>query len=140
MKNKKCPFCKLDKQRTRILKENKLFYVVLSNPALVHGHLLIIPKRHVGKFSELNSKELNDLSKLIKKFNQIILKKFKGCDTEIHYRPFQKEDGIKVNHLHIHLKPRGFQDNLYKKCQVYEKSIWYKLSQKELDKIKKELK
>ncbi|PIZ88519.1 MAG: hypothetical protein COX90_04175 [Candidatus Nealsonbacteria bacterium CG_4_10_14_0_2_um_filter_38_17] len=56
-----CPFCNINKEKTRIIKEGKNVFVVFSNPRLVKGHLLVIPKRHVVKISELNAKEKKEL-------------------------------------------------------------------------------
>ena len=34
---------------------------MFSNPRLMEGHLLVIPKRHVEKLSELNEEERKEL-------------------------------------------------------------------------------
>ncbi len=52
-----CPFCNFDKERTRIIKEGKYIWVILSNPRLVDGHLLIVPKGHTEKPAELKEEE-----------------------------------------------------------------------------------
>jgi len=54
MNKENCPFCSIDLERTRILDETKNTYVLISNPVLVPHHLLVIPKKHVSKLSELN--------------------------------------------------------------------------------------
>lgn len=122
-----CPFCNINKEKTRIIKETDKVLVILSNPRLVEGHLLVIPKRHVEKLSELNDDEKKELFDTVIEFQENILKSASGCDIRQHYRPFQKQDNLKVNHLHIHLLPREFEDELYKKCQIYEKDIFEEL-------------
>ncbi|HUV72522.1 MAG TPA: HIT family protein [Clostridia bacterium] len=127
-----CPFCNLDKKRSRIVKEGKHVLVILSNPRLVDGHLLVIPKRHVEKASELGSKERKELFETVLEFQEKILSKFAaGCDIRQNYRPFQKQGDIKVNHLHFHLLPREFKDELYQKCQIHETEIFRMLTEKE---------
>ena len=48
-----CPFCNGIEPRSRIIDETRETITILSNPALVRGHCLVIPKRHVEKLSEL---------------------------------------------------------------------------------------
>jgi len=134
-----CPFCHINKEKTRIIKEKKHIFVALSNPRLMPGHLLIIPKRHVEKLSELTEEEKNELFNTTIEFQEKILSKTAcGCDIRINYRPFQKQDNLKINHLHVHLQPRELFDELYKKCQIFEKDIFKKLTKKEMDKFTKQ--
>jgi diadenosine tetraphosphate (Ap4A) HIT family hydrolase len=129
-----CPFCKTDKEK--IIKEGKTVFVILSNPRLVKGHLLVIPKRHVERISELSEEERKELFKTVIEFQEKILSKFfPGCDIRQHYRPFQKQNNLKINHLHVHLLPREFKDNLYQNCQIFEKKIFKKLTKEEIKKL-----
>ena len=97
-----CPFCDLKEER--IIEETKNTFTILSNPAIVKGHLLVIPKRHAEKLSELNGDEKIELFNQVIKMQEILLRKFSGCDIRQNYRPFQAQDSLKVNHLHIHLQ------------------------------------
>lgn len=131
-----CPFCKIDEIKTKVLKEGKYYFVALSNPRLVPGHLLVIPKRHVEKAFELTKKERQEIFDAIINLEEEILERFaSGCDIRTHYRPFSKQNWVKVDHLHFHLQPREFEDELYQKSQVYEKEIWKELSKKERKKF-----
>ncbi len=136
MKNiKDCPFCNILKDEREILSETKYSFVILSNPALISGHCLAIPKRHIEKLSELTKRELFDLIEHTTLFQNKLLTKYGGCDIRQNYRPFQKQDGFKVNHLHIHLQPMEFKDGLYKKCQIYESLCWKTLTKPQLKKM-----
>jgi diadenosine tetraphosphate (Ap4A) HIT family hydrolase len=129
-----CPFCNITSERTRILKEGKFVRVIFSNPYLMRGHLLVVPKRHVEKISELNNKEREELFNLLIEFQEKILGKVSsGCDIRQNYRPFQEQNKFKVHHLHFHLQPRELFDELYKKYQIFEKDIFKDLSSEELD-------
>ena len=131
-----CPFCNIEKNR--ILTERKFTRVIFSNPRLMPGHLLVIPKRHVEKLSELSKEEQQELFKTTIEFQEKILAKIaSGCDIRINYRPFQKQDDLKVNHLHIHLQPRELFDELYQKCQIFERDVFEDLKLEELEKIHK---
>ena len=130
-----CPFCKIDKEKTRIIKEGEYNYVCFSNPRLMPGHLLVIPKRHVEKLSELSKDEKDELFNLVIEYQEKILKNTaNGCDIRQNCRPFQKQSGLKLDHLHIHLQPREFEDELYQKCQIFKKDIFKPLTQEEIDK------
>lgn len=133
-----CPFCKIDLERTRILKEGKYTLVVLSNPRLVDGHLLVIPKRHVEKLSELNEKEKLEIFETLLEFQEKILTKFaSGCDIRQNCRPFLKQNELKVDHVHFHLIPRELDDELYQKCQIPEIGIFRMLTEEEKEKFVK---
>ncbi len=133
-----CPFCDINPEKTRILKEGSHFRIILSNPRLMPGHLLIVSKRHVEKLSELDKKEQEELFKMIIEFQKKILDKVSsGCDLRQNYRPFQKEDELKLNHFHVHLQPRELFDELYSKCQRFETGIFKELQKDELDKMVK---
>lgn len=133
-----CPFCNINKEKNRIIKTGKNFFVILSNPRLVEGHLLVIPKRHVEKLSELTAGERVELLDTVIYFQELILHKLaKGCDIRQNYRPFQKESELKVTHLHIHLQPRELHDELYEKGQRFESDIFKALSDEEIEKFVK---
>ena len=137
----KCPFCEINKEKTRIIKQGKHCYVCFSNPRLMPGHLLVISNRHVEKISELNREEREELINFVIEFQEKILNNIaEGCDIRQNYRSFQAQDGLKLDHLHIHLQPREFEDDLYKKCQISEKDIFKPLPQEEINRISKLLK
>ncbi|EKE19581.1 MAG: histidine triad (HIT) protein [uncultured bacterium] len=132
--NMDCPFCAIDKEKNRIIKESKHAFVIFSNPRLMRGHLLVVPKRHVEKLSQLNDDERRDLFDLVMEFQDKISEKIAaGCDIRQNYRPFQKQSDLKVHHLHVHLQPRELNDELYEKCQIHETDIFSKLPDEELE-------
>ena len=128
-----CPFCSLNSERNRIIRAGDFVTVITISPRLTPGHLLVIPKRHVGKISELREDERQELFATAVEFQERILERIaSGCDLTQHYRPFQQQDGIKVDHLHIHLRPRELYDELYEKCQIHERDVFTKPSEEEL--------
>jgi histidine triad (HIT) family protein len=134
---KKCVFCDIKESiNTRIIEETKNTYTILSNPALMKGHCLVIPKKHVESLSELNDDVRQELFEQVVRMQSLLIRKFMGCDIRQNYRPFQKQDDLKINHLYIHLQPRELYDELYEKCMIYEKDVFKKLSQEQLDEDK----
>lgn len=116
--------------------EGKYVFTALSNPRLMPGHLLIIPKRHIERPSELSSEEKAELFESLFAFQEQILQKVAtGCDIRQNCRPFLPQSKLKVNHLHFHLLPREFEDELYKKSMIYEKTIFQDLLEEEAAKF-----
>ncbi|MEK7123070.1 MAG: HIT domain-containing protein, partial [Patescibacteria group bacterium] len=85
-----CPFCHIkEREQERVLEEREHVFVILSDPRLVPGHLLVIPRRHVEKLSELDAEEREELFDTVVKYQEKILDKHAaGCDIRQNYRPF----------------------------------------------------
>jgi diadenosine tetraphosphate (Ap4A) HIT family hydrolase len=127
-----CPFCGIDNQKTVVVQKKETVYVALSNPRLVRGHLLVIPKRHVERLSELTENEHRDLWDTVVEYQEKILSSLStGCDVRQNYHPFQRQSRLKVDHLHIHLIPREFKDQMYQLTQVYETEMFKDLDEQE---------
>lgn len=135
-----CPFCNItEKEPERVLAEKDEMVVVLSNPRLMKGHTLIIPKRHVEQLSELKEEEKNELVETVIEFQRRILNDVApGCDVRRHYRPFL-DDAITVSHLHVHLQPRHFADELWEESQQYHRNLFEDLSDQERREMKEKL-
>ena len=136
-----CVFCTIDKEKTRTVEVGKTMTVILSNPRLMKGHILIIPKRNIEKINDLTSAEKDEMFSLLCKYNEKILKNFaSGVDIKQNYRPFMKNSEVKVAHFHFHLQPRELFDELYEKSQKHETEIFKKLTEEEINETLKKLK
>ena len=120
------------------LKEGKFAFVLLSTPRVAPGHLLIIPKRHVQRLSELNDREVKEIFELLGKYQDKILDKL-GNGTEIrqNYKPYLENSETHVNHLHLHLVPRKETDEIATRVDIYRKPLYKELSEEEKDRILK---
>jgi diadenosine tetraphosphate (Ap4A) HIT family hydrolase len=104
---KECPFCKLPPER--IISSNEFCFVIRDGFPISPGHTLIIPKRHLGSFFEINKEERDALLTLLDKAKETI-------DTEFHPDGFNigindgPSAGQTVPHLHMHLIPRYTND------------------------------
>jgi histidine triad (HIT) family protein len=133
-----CPFCEENSSINPILLETNLTKVIFSNPRLVMGHLLIVPKRHVTKPWDLTPAERNDIFNLIYKLQKWLSETMgDGCDLRENYRPFLPQDELKVDHIHYHLIPRRDNDNIYYIGEVHERNLFTELPDNEAEKIKK---
>lgn len=101
------------------------------------GHLLVIPKRHVERGSQLNKKGREGVVKAVFDLQDEIVEKLaEGCDIRTSFRPFIKQGKTKVDHFHFHLQPRELKDELYKQSQKNEKELFQKLPE-EIEKFAK---
>ncbi len=134
---KDCPFCNLTDKKSRILEEGKYTYVMLSNPRLMPGHLLVIPKRHIeGKLEDFSREERDETLDLLSKYQAKILKNIaSGCDIRQNYKPYVENSRTHVNHMHFHLNPRELKDELYEKSDVHRIPLYKDLSKEEIQKV-----
>jgi diadenosine tetraphosphate (Ap4A) HIT family hydrolase len=132
---KPCPFCDIPAQR--LIVEDDLSFVIFSNPRLTKGHLLVIPKRHVEAPWELtlhqeHSQIFQHLHRLQKRLAETL---GTGCDVRQNYRPFLIQGRLKVDHVHYHLIPRTFEDELYKRTLIHEKEVFADVSEQEMSEV-----
>ena len=101
------------------------------------GHLLVTPKRHVEQPWNLTEAELKEIFSHIHELQKRITETLgTGCDIRQNYRPFMKQGRLKVDHLHFHLLPRTFQDDLYERSMKYETDIFADLVEIEIEEVK----
>ena len=132
-----CPFCTTAKEEKRMLKDGQYAYVIFSNPRLMPGHLLVIPKRHVeGKLQDLSKEERDEVMDFVTEFQTKILEKLtSGCDIRQNYKPYVENSESHVNHMHFHLHPREHQDELHEKVDTYRKPLYQSLPEDEKERL-----
>ncbi|MBI3508426.1 MAG: HIT domain-containing protein [Chlamydiia bacterium] len=107
-----CPFC-----RPSAVLDRSVFYegphslgLITYKPA-AEGHVLVIPKRHVMRFEELEDVELIDMKQTIQRIDQASQKLYDSTS----YLLFQKNGkaaGQSVPHVHFHYIPRKEGESL----------------------------
>lgn len=129
-----CPFCGPD---VRAIAQNDTAQVILSNPRKVPGHALVIPKRHVEKPWELTSQELQDIFALVYNVEQKLIANGlgDGADIRQNYRPFMKQNQLKVDHVHFHVIPRTLNDYIYSVSEKYDTELFAALDDAERDEV-----
>ena len=104
----KCIFCKLS--NLQVEREYKNFYSIKDQYPVTKDHTLIITKRHLENYFDLNKGELDEFNKIIKK-EKILLEK---NDSKICGFNIGINQGIvagqTIMHCHIHLIPRRKSD------------------------------
>ena len=102
--NNPCLFCKT--KNDDIIEENEFAYATFDSYPVSNQHCLIIPKRHVKEYFELNEEEVIGCNQLIQKVKIKVEnndKTIKGFNIGINSG---KEAGQSIMHCHIHLIPR----------------------------------
>lgn len=137
-----CRFCGIEERENQtVLEVRDKVIVVLSNPRLMPGHLLVIPKRHVLNLFDLDADERQELFDTVLEYQGKIMKHLApGCDVRQHNRPFHAESAIKVDHVHVHLHPRFMKDELHQKSQINEVAVFQPLLDEEAGRISQLLK
>ena len=105
---KDCIFCNIEESRK--IFEDDLFIVIRDAYPVTKLHSLIIPKRCIPSYFDLNEQELIRLQKLIEDQRNLILEE----DKEVTAFNLGINDGIDagqtIMHCHIHLIPRRAGD------------------------------
>ena len=102
--NNPCLFCTTKKED--IIKENQFAYATFDSYPVSSQHCLIVPKRHIKDYFELNKEEVIGCDQLIKKIKNQVEKNdktIKGFNIGINSG---KVAGQSIMHCHIHLIPR----------------------------------
>ena len=99
-----CPFCNIDDKR--IISNYDDYYVIRDLFPVTELHTLIIPKRCVASYFDLNDRELNNLQQIIKKEKEELI----NIDKTISGFNLGVNDGLDAGqtifHCHVHLIPR----------------------------------
>ena len=107
MADSTCPFCTLP--RERVLYEGRLIQVIADAFPVTHGHVLLVPKRHVATWFEASPEEQDELMHAVRKVRSML---------DERYRPDGYNIGVNVGdaagqtifHLHLHVIPRYVGD------------------------------
>ncbi len=102
-----CPFCELPEERIRIEGEHGL--VVRDGFPVAHGHLLVVPTRHVESVFHLSQEEQDELWSLTARARGLLIREIRPEGFTIGVN-----DGLAagqtVPHAHIHVIPRYIGD------------------------------
>ena len=102
--NNPCLFC--NSKESGIAHQNELAYASYDSYPVSDLHCLIIPKRHIKDYFELNNEELVACNELIKNDKAEIYAKDKSVKAFNIGSNIGKISGQSIMHCHIHLIPR----------------------------------
>lgn len=139
-----CAFCDIvaRKAKTAVITKSKYALAFMDKRPVIEGHCLVIPKKHYEALWELPEKELTDFIKLICKVQKLIYDNlnYEGADLRQHYRPFLPENEMTKRHVHFHVIPRTFNDEIFKKSLKHHEALRAKPALKELKKTAEKIK
>lgn len=96
-----CVFC----SGIDVAAESKLSFAIYDKFPVNEGHMLIIPKRHVSSYFDLNNLEKQDLYELMEKMKKYLDKTLSPDGYNIGINVGEAA-GQTVMHVHMHLIPR----------------------------------
>ncbi len=98
---KKCPFCAITQNKESLVEETEYFYVKENifpytawDLQRVVEHLMIVPKRCITKFSEMNATESSEYIQLVTRYDE------RGYNS---YTRTANSPVKSVDHIHTHL-------------------------------------
>ena len=106
-----CVFCVMPAEK--IVAQNPLAYAVLDNAPVTPLHTLIVPRRHVPSYFDLETDEKQAVDELVDETRRAILLRgmaVAGFNIGIN---IGKVAGQTIFHCHVHLIPRRTGDALY---------------------------
>ena len=86
--------------------ENELFYAFLDVFPLMHGHTLVVPKKEIDYFFDLEEEALSTILQFAQPLAKAIQEAFpcKRCGIAV--------IGLEVPHAHLHIVPINSADDL----------------------------
>jgi diadenosine tetraphosphate (Ap4A) HIT family hydrolase len=95
----------LEMRNCSFLDEDEFFFAVEDQFPVNPGHTLLIPKRHVSRFTDLKDNELLSFAHLLKDV-QVVLTAQRPVDGFNIGINEGNAAGQTIEHLHVHLIPR----------------------------------
>lgn len=114
-----CDFCRIINHDidASIVFEDDLFIAFLDHRPLIHGHCLVIPKRHIETFNNLPFELILPLFAKVQIISRSIETAMgaEGIFIAINNRVSQS-----ILHFHVHIVPRWHNDGLFSKKDAQE--------------------
>ncbi|HOP86336.1 MAG TPA: HIT domain-containing protein [Syntrophorhabdaceae bacterium] len=111
-KEKKCFLCinEKDDDELLVIGRQGTAFVIMNKFPYTNGHLMVVPKRHVGSIEELEEFEVLDMMRLVQKMTRIFKKEFNVDGLNIGINIGRAAGAGLEDHIHIHIVPRWFGD------------------------------
>lgn len=96
-----CGLCEAQKENYRLIEKNEDAFSIVPTFPLKLGHIMILPKRHIEKISDLSESELKNFFQLVDKLKEAV-KKSSNQDPIIHINTGSHKS---QEHFHLHIVP-----------------------------------
>ena len=108
-----CLFCELPEEKFEVIDENDLCMTLRDSYPVTEGHCLIIPRRHVDNYFDMNPPEVAAATELMHRARKRLQTEDPTISGFNIGTNAGKSAGQSVFHAHIHFMPRrdGDQEN-----------------------------
>jgi histidine triad (HIT) family protein len=127
--NEDCIFCKIVKGEIPSVKiwEDEKYLAFLDMNPINPGHALLIPKKHDDYIFDLNNEEYSELMLKAKEVAKLLKEKLNPKRIGIIV------EGFGVSHVHIHLVPINFPDEICNKRKPIDSEELNKIAERILN-------
>ena len=108
-----CPFCNAltkDEGRALIVDEGPTCFVILNLYPYNSGHLMVVPRRHVGTLAALDVVELSEMAASTRRAEMVLTEAFEPQGINLGMNLGRPAGAGVLDHLHVHLVPRWTGD------------------------------
>lgn len=113
MADENCIFCKIiagEIPSTAVYEDDDFRAILDVNPA-ARGHVIILPKKHAANIFELEEEDAAKIFPVAKKIASALMKTY-DCDGVNVLQNNGEAAGQTVFHLHVHVIPRYYDDEV----------------------------
>lgn len=120
--HKPCPFCNHDIINKQFVHETDHTVTLYCLTPATKGNILIIPKRHIERFEQLTTQEMQTIQKEINLFSAVFTNLYDISEFVI-LQKNGKNAGQSVAHVHFHMipAPKSFDEIVYSAFHYREK-------------------
>lgn len=108
-----CNFCHPENLGDRVFNRTDDFTSFVSAPRFRRNHLLVVPADHYESMDQIPERILGRMMGEAAILGSLVDYGY-GTMTIQKFQPLQAENGIKMNHLHVHVWPRTKEDEFNK--------------------------
>jgi ATP adenylyltransferase len=108
-----CVFCDALRHadgRALILIEARTCYVILNLYPYNSGHLMVVPRRHVGTLAALEAAEVSELAEWVRRSEIALNEAYEPQGINVGMNLGRPAGAGVLDHLHVHLVPRWTGD------------------------------
>ena len=108
-----CGVCEADPPSPLLVHCGPRCFVILNKFPYSNGHLLVVPRRHVGGFADLDSAELAELAALVQAAEKVLTAAYAPHGLNVGVNVGRAAGAGVPGHLHVHLVPRWDGDTSF---------------------------
>ncbi len=108
---KDCIFCEMisldpNSDDNLVVSQNELSFTIMNLYPYNNGHLMVVPKRHLSRLSELNDSELIECMKTLQELENVLTEIMKPDGFNIGINLGRVSGAGIDDHIHFHIVPR----------------------------------